>query len=124
MGIDRAELPDSLAFLAGCINGYTSKDTMIYFLTRGGVVVYVGRTDNIKQRTQCHKKTKDFDGIFYLHITRKVSKIAEAAFIGFYKPEYNIMMPHVGREKKIRKIVGKIAMNNHDIFYQEPFAFK
>ena len=65
----------------------------IYFLYRGGVCVYVGKTlSSIEDRIKEHTETKTFDSFSFLQCFTDLDD-AEVLQIILNNPEYNLIMP-------------------------------
>jgi hypothetical protein len=61
----------------------------IYFLVRGGRVVYVGQSVNIMARLATHVKQKDFDAACYLDAAPEELDFIESFYIHALQPELN-----------------------------------
>lgn len=81
---------------------------LIYFLKKDNDIVYVGRTKNIKQRIQTHKreKKKDFDSYKIAHqcFDLKDAKNIEDHFIMQHNPIYNRALNSCGEYFSIKDI--------------------
>lgn len=68
----------------------------VYFLVRGGEIVYVGRSVNVEARLATHidSPDKDFDSACYLPIDdQRETDIVERFFILALRPEHNRYVP-------------------------------
>lgn len=61
----------------------------VYFLIRGGRVVYVGQSLNVYNRLETHKKTRRFDTYFIMPCAPDVLDIVEDYYIKTLWPEEN-----------------------------------
>ncbi len=62
---------------------------IIYFLFKGNVIVYIGKTNSLLQRIGCHTKDKDFDTARIIYVDKEDQDQLEQAFIKTYVPKYN-----------------------------------
>lgn len=61
----------------------------VYLIERGGVVVYVGETANIRSRVACHAKALPSDRIEYAPVSKDRAGEIEEALIHRLKPSAN-----------------------------------
>ncbi len=61
----------------------------VYFLVLAGRVVYVGQSVNIPGRIANHRRDKQFDRIFVLHVPEEALDEVEGAFIRLLDPPLN-----------------------------------
>ena len=82
------------------IEKYTVLNSVIYFLIKSKVVVYIGTTTALPGRLSFHKKysEKDFDTVYFLKC--KTPKKTEKELIQKYKPIYN--------KQRLRNFGGKL----------------
>lgn len=85
----------------------------IYFLSRGGAIVYIGQSMNIYSRIAAHEKDKEFDSACYFHCAREDMDDIERTLIQSFQPEYNkvhndMFRFHEGRgESKVKEAIRK-----------------
>lgn len=60
---------------------------MIYFLFNNNDLVYVGKTEDIKQRLRAHRENKQFDS--YACLLTDDDAMQEILYINLYKPALN-----------------------------------
>jgi excinuclease UvrABC nuclease subunit len=69
-------------------------DTGIYFLIDGGVVTYIGKSENVAARITEHaKKGRPFDKFFMIHCRSEDLNALEAEYIRAYNPSGNKKVP-------------------------------
>jgi hypothetical protein len=85
-------LPGPLEPLRKHLRQYTPSFMLpcVYFLVRGGNVVYVGQTVSIEARMAAHRASKEFDNAFYLNVPESILLEVETAFIKSLRPELNV----------------------------------
>jgi len=62
----------------------------VYFLCRGGKVVYVGQSANVAGRVGKHCGAKEFDYAFCMRVPKSDLNFVEGEFIRALEPEYNL----------------------------------
>jgi hypothetical protein len=70
----------------------------VYFLVKARKIVYVGQTVNIASRSADHRKSKDFDEVFFLPVPPSDLLDVEAAFIRLFRPPLNGTNSGVNKE--------------------------
>lgn len=73
----------------------------IYFLIRGGRVVYIGQTQHPRSRISNHKSDKEFDSHRLIECAFDKLNHYESRWINRFKPEYNKNAPYVPVNRKI-----------------------
>ena len=72
-----------------------SKGFVVYFLSKAGVIVYIGKSSarGYARRVEAHKQSKDFDRVDVMCVSDSESKTldVEKGLISMYRPKYNIM---------------------------------
>lgn len=64
---------------------------VVYGLLRGEQLVYVGVSQNFRERLKRHRKDKEFDGwVAEIQADRQSARRREADMISHYKPIYNV----------------------------------
>lgn len=74
----------------------------VYFLINGGVISYIGKAKNIKDRLESHLTNKpgEFDAYFYFEcFDRHWRSYLEAHYIGEFNPSINIQIPSLELSK-------------------------
>lgn len=66
-----------------------TKKFAIYFLIRGGAVVYVGQSYRVDTRISIHKRTKKFDSVRIIQCPADRLNYYENRWILRFKPQYN-----------------------------------
>lgn len=70
-----------------------SQDFYVYFLFKGGILIYVGSTFDLEGRLRSHTSTRDFDTYSKIaYGSRQEVLNAERLFINKYLPEGNMDM--------------------------------
>lgn len=62
----------------------------VYFLIRGGKIVYVGKSVNVHSRIATHQKSKEFDKINFIECPEWCLHRLEQMYIRKFNPELNI----------------------------------
>jgi hypothetical protein len=92
----------------------------VYFLLRGGCVVYVGKTTQGLKRILAHADDKVFDNIKLKKVPIEELDVTEAAYIAKYDPIYNQNMPYLQSSKRIKKTLLQeygVRVKKRDIDY-------
>lgn len=82
------ELPEQIRFIPGVQPIVNAKVCAVYFLVKGGRVVYVGQSINVIQRMSGHGD-KAFDTAFYISVPVDDLQKVEARYIREFKPILN-----------------------------------
>lgn len=98
-------VPDQLFHIAGLVPIWPAP-CGIYFLVRGGVVVYVGKSRSPHIRVPHHTKSKKFDQVFCQFCDEEDLDRHERFYIERFKPEYNLAIPGVPRKNTGRCTLG------------------
>lgn len=87
----RTQPPASIAAVSGLTEVSATIVSGVYFLCRGAAVVYVGQSTNVISRIATHsgEGVKEFDRAYFVGVPRSRLDDVEAAFIRFFRPEYN-----------------------------------
>lgn len=97
------DAPLSIADLNGLTKLDSLVDPVVYFLCRGGDVVYVGQSICLLNRLRGHPCTGKFDDIFYIRCTAEELASLEAYWIAKLKPTLNNkQLPKLAKEAKKR----------------------
>lgn len=60
----------------------------IYFLVKGGRVVYIGQAVDVFSRVQSHVGRKDFDDVYFFETTKPLD-VVERSLIRRFRPKFN-----------------------------------
>ncbi|KXS55166.1 MAG: prophage regulatory protein [Marinobacter sp. T13-3] len=69
--------------------GTDTKVSGVYFLVKGGEVVYVGQSTSVYSRVTTHYASKDFDFWSYIPCEKEGLDILESLYIHFLQPKLN-----------------------------------
>lgn len=72
----------------------------VYFLVKGGKVVYVGQSVSVYSRIASHG-SKDFDSVAFVHCPREQLDLLESLYIHFLAPDQNGNHPCGGKQAPI-----------------------
>jgi hypothetical protein len=61
----------------------------VYFLCKGGKLLYIGQSVQIQPRIYGHMRSKDFDSAYFIPVEKTYLSKFEAAFIHYFKPYGN-----------------------------------
>lgn len=79
----------------------------VYFLIRGGAIVYVGQSRNVYARIEAHKQSKEFDRITVLECEERNLRSLESLYIKKFQPPLNIL--GIGRITEVDLIGSALA---------------
>lgn len=85
-----------LSSLAGLAMEFPSCEMAVYFLLRGGQVMYVGQSCNLPHRIGHHRNTakndpnRTFDRVFYIPLEGGFLSAIEKEYISLFAPPWNI----------------------------------
>ncbi len=81
----------------------------VYFLIRGGVIVYVGQTTHLIQRLISHENegAKKYDAVRYWHLPTENLNVIERELVWRLNPEYN------GKFVRGKKPKNAVSINRH-----------
>lgn len=84
-------LVDSKQILASAL----TEITFIYFLIHNGVIVYVGKTQNLAGRLSSHARDKEYSQVSAITVPADKADLIEIAYISKFAPMYNT--EHTGK---------------------------
>jgi len=94
------------------------KERGIYFLCKGGKVVYVGQSVNLINRISEHlsEGKKNFDGYYYEYVGKNdVMSDVEAEYIVSLNPKYNKVLPQNSIYVSVNTVAKKTKWKRDEI---------
>lgn len=90
--------------------GASDSRGFIYYLMKGGSVVYIGQSVSLEPRIAQHKRDKDFDSVRFIEVSGHISlNDAEFSQIITHKPTLNVTLPEVSYLVSSAYVSKKIA---------------
>lgn len=90
MPIDLSSIPECLASIEKSLRRYDDTSPCIYFLVKGGTVVYVGQSINLGARLGQHRMDgKEWDETFYYVTTKQHLRRMERRWMRLLRPVLN-----------------------------------
>lgn len=75
--------------IISCKNDLIDNDYAVYFLIKGGEIVYIGQSNEILTRVNVHRRDKDFDSFSYIIVDKGTVNEIEMMYINYFNPKYN-----------------------------------
>lgn len=114
--ITSAKLLTEKEIVDSCVCLKSPDVTGVYFLAKGGEVVYVGQSMNVFKRIASHVESMDVDGFCYIRCSPKLMDTLESIYIHFLQPKNN-SGSLAGKNAPLRfdAVLSKISIKNPDV---------